>query len=46
MNDFLGVVNRKDGPVLTKEELTILLDRSDLSIDEKKTEARPAKKAK
>jgi len=36
-----GVINRKDGPVLTSQELAMLLDRSDLIINTDGAEAPP-----
>jgi len=39
-----GVINRKDGPVLTSQELAMLLDRSDLIINTGGAEAPPPNK--
>ena len=45
--DHAGVIDRKDEPILTQEELDVLLDRSDLTwqkIAEKQTSKYDAKK--
>ena len=47
--DHAGVVDRKDEPIFTKEELDMLLDRSDLTwkkISEKQTEEETEMKKK